>query len=152
MFNEDAKAIVIDNDGNINNLGSIKEGDIHTVELAMYGKKNYPDVDIFKILDYRYPFNVPAYILTKLGNIVFLNCRSNGGKKANLYLSDNFKDNYQEISALLEKFNDYYTVIEYDLYLKDGLVMGDEFIPADRTEKAVVTFERFMSEMKKHAK
>ena len=144
MLNKDAKAIIIDDKKEFKNLGSIKEKDIHTVELTNYGKERYPNQSIFKKINYLYPYNVPVYVLTKLNNIVFLNL---GNKKGILYLNDNYLDYIESIEELVLFFNDYYIVIEYNLYLDDGLVNGIDYYPS-KEESAIESFKNFLGRKK----
>ena len=75
------KLILIHPDGSMEHIGNAKdENEAHSVCLLDYAKEAFPEVEIFKKLNYRHSPATIAYFYTRLGEIVVLNITKNASK------------------------------------------------------------------------
>ena len=67
------KIAFIHQNATIDYVGSNTTDDTHSVHLLEYAKNNYPEVSIFKKLNYRHTPETISYFYTLLGDVIFLN-------------------------------------------------------------------------------
>ena len=75
------KLMLIHPDGSMEGIGNAHdEEEMHSLCMLNYAEENYPDVEVFKKLNYRHSPATIAYFYTRLGDIVVLNITKNASK------------------------------------------------------------------------
>lgn len=142
-------------DGKIETYGNIEDASSHMEIILDASKNKYPEITTFSQLDYRFQAEVPAYILTRLGNIVFFDITKykNGtvkyGHNGFLMLPDTITPKQKEsLETLIAHYDNYSISINYDLTLHDGMIDG-RFLQSTNQENALHLLQRYYKIMDK---
>ena len=101
------KAVIIDNEGNIDKIPS-PNGENHATVLGEFGRNKYPRYQIFPQIKYNSYFVIPVYVLQSYGNIVILNISQRGLKPTlTMYLPRNYENRITQIEDIISSISDY---------------------------------------------
>ena len=101
------KAVIIDNEGNIDKIPS-PNGENHATVLGEFGRNKYPRDKIFPQIKYNSYFVIPVYVLQSYGNIVILNISQRGLKPTlTMYLPRNYENRITQIEDIISSLPDY---------------------------------------------
>lgn len=135
-------------DGQIEMRGNAYDFDvIHIKCLLDFAKERYPEVEIFKRLNYKHTPEIASYFLTLLDNIVFLNTTKDiekYGKTGIFMMPKTFSE--MQIDTLIsftENLKDYSISICYDLELVDGILESKELHSLDK-KQAIKLLETYL--------
>ena len=99
---------------------------MHIQVLIDYIKKHYKEHKMFDVLNTRHSPEIAAYLISRLGNIVFLNITKDVkkyGKTGIFIMPDEIDEELKErVIEFSKSVNDYSITIFYDLEIKDGLL------------------------------
>ena len=110
------KAVIIDNEGNIDKIPS-PNGENHATVLGEFGRNKYPRDKIFPQIKYNSYFVIPVYVLQSYGNIVILNISQRGLKPTlTMYLPRNYENRITQIEDIISSLSDYTLSIESNMY------------------------------------
>lgn len=139
------KAVIIDNEGNIDKIPS-PNGENHATVLGEFGRNKYPRDQIFPQIKYNSYFVIPVYVLQSYGNIVILNISQRGLKPTlTMYLPRNYENRITQIEDIISSLSDYTLSIESNMYYSNetGDILGDNIDPIVG-ETPIDTFNRFL--------
>lgn len=143
-------------EGTIERVGDALDEDVyHSQCLLEYAKENYPDIEVFKRLNWRHKPETIGYFFTLFGNIVFLNTTKNMHKygKTGIFLfpSDITDKQKQSLEDFSKRIEDFSVSIFYDLHLQDGMLDGKELYAVENESplKVLELYEKMKNENKK---
>lgn len=132
--------------GTFENIGNMKtDTDIPHIQLFLdYINNLYKDVKMFDILNERHSPETAAFLISRLGNIVFLNITKEHKKygKLGIFIMPDHIDYImqEQLLKLSETIKDFSISIYYDLEVKDGLLDSKIISFVDsKTPKEVLT-------------
>lgn len=102
------------------------EDSMHIQVLIDYIKEHYKENKMFDILNIRHSPEIAAYLISRLGNIVFLNITKDVkkyGKTGIFIMPDEIDDGLKEkVIDFSRSIDDYSVTIFYDLDIKEGVL------------------------------
>lgn len=124
------KIAFIHQNATIDYVGSNTTDDTHSVHLLEYAKNNYPEVSIFKKLNYRHTPETISYFYTLLGDVIFLNTTKDierHGYTGLFIFPQKITEEQKRILYTFSKSIEKYTTrILYNLSLENGILTGNE--------------------------
>ncbi len=125
--------------GKIEKHGDIQNGDLCHIDcLIEYIDDKYSDVEMFKVLNNRHAPEIAAFLISKLGSVVFLNVTKDAkkyGKSGFLMMPDVISEKQKEtMYAFCNEIKDYNVSIFYNLNIVDGFLDGANLVPMNREE------------------
>ncbi len=126
-------------DSHIERYGDIEFGDLNHIDYLMeYISKRFKDVEMFKALSNRHSPEVAAFLISRLGHVVFLNATKNAKKygKAGIFIMPDqiSEEQKRAIYSFYEEVKDYSITIIYDLKVVDGILDGVNLAPVNRED------------------
>lgn len=162
MIDKDKKIYIIHGDenpsnkidGSIDIIGDINdEKMLHSTCLLEYAINNYPDINIFKRLNYRHSPEVISYFYTLCKDIVLLNTRTKSNRvfhqnTAVILIPECISEKQkQTLYDVVEQFNDYQFGIVYNLSLNRGILDGKELY-TDRNSNILDNYFKIVNQDK----
>lgn len=144
-------------EGEIEEIGDIKDGYFHSTCLLEFAKEKYPEIGVFKRLTNKHNPEAISFFYAKLFNhIIFLNTTKYNedgsigkhGKTGLFLIPDTITEKQKEgLSVFLDKISEYKITIIYDISIENGLFDGKEVISISREEPKEV-FNKFFGDRK----
>lgn len=135
--NDDCKRNI--EDGRIERYGNLITGDLNHIDyLIEYINSKYSDVEMFKILNDRHAPEIAAFLISRLGSVVFLNVTKDVkkcGKSGFIMMPDVISEKQKETMYIFcNEIKDYNVSIFYNLNIIDGFLDGDNFVSMEKEE------------------
>lgn len=113
--------------GQIEKIGNINSGELHIKCLLDLINRRYHDIKLFNNLNENHQPEVASYLLSLLGNIIFLNTKQT--KLGILIYNNEFNDEQKKtLMDLVSKLSDYTIYIYNDLRIEDGILINNSEI------------------------
>lgn len=144
--------------GKIEKYGNIELGDLNHIDyLLEYIDNKFSNVDMFKALNNRHTPEIAAFLISRLGNVVFLNATKNAkryGKSGIFIMPDEISDKQKEaLYSFYEEIKDFSITIIYNLKIVDGFLDGVNLAPVNREDSKKILdsfFEKVTTEEKEN--
>lgn len=125
--------------GKIEKYGNIELGDLNHIDyLLEYIDNKFSDVDMFKALNNRHTPEIAAFLISRLGHVVFLNATKNAkryGKTGIFIMPDEITEKQKEtIYSFYEEIKDFSVTIIYNLKITDGFLDGVNLAPVNKED------------------
>ncbi len=125
--------------GKIEKYGDLRIGDLNHIDyLIEYIDSKYSDIDMFKVLNNRHAPEIAAYLISRLGSVVFLNATKDAkkyGKTGFFMMPDAITEEQKEsMYAFCSEIKDFNVSIYYNLKIVDGFLDGANLFPMAREE------------------
>jgi hypothetical protein len=125
--------------GKVERYGNIEFGDLNHIDYLMeYIDNKFSDVPMFKSLNNRHTPEIAAFLISRLGYIVFLNATKNAkryGKTGIFIMPDEITDKQKEaLYSFYEEIKDFSVTIIYNLKIVDGFLDGVNLAPVNKED------------------
>ncbi len=141
-------------EGNIEEIGDIRDGYFHSTYLLNFSKEKYPETTVFRKLSNRHSPEAISFFYTKLFNhIVFLNTTkyledgrmSKHGKTGVFLLPESITEKQKDgLYSFLDEISDYHITIAYDIRIENGIVLDNE-VSSVSSEEPRELFDKFFN-------
>lgn len=143
-------------DGKVEKFGNILLEDFNHIHyLIEYIDNNFSDIPLFKSLNKRHSPEIAAFLISRLGNIVFLNVTQNikrFGKSGIFVMPDKITEKQKTtLYYFLEEIKDFSITIIYKLKIVDGILDGDNLVQGDK-DNSKNLLDSFFSKLSENEK